>query len=72
MAGGRALIRAPKYWGPKSMIVSCDDDAPKVRKILEKKPQEILCPVVSADFILSSLLKQDLEINTNNLKVEKK
>ncbi|CAD6233905.1 GSCOCG00007382001-RA-CDS [Cotesia congregata] len=71
-AGGRPLVRAPKYWGPKSMIISCDDDAPKVRKILEKKPQEILCPVVSADFILSSLLKQDLEINTNNLKVEKK
>ncbi|XP_044584955.1 putative uncharacterized protein DDB_G0286901 [Cotesia glomerata] len=71
-AGGRPLVRAPKYWGPKSMIISCEDDAPKVRKILEKKPQEILCPVVSADFILSSLLKQDLEINTSNLKVEKK
>ncbi|KAG8040991.1 hypothetical protein G9C98_001979 [Cotesia typhae] len=72
LAGGRPLVRAPKYWGPKFMMVSCDDDAPKVRKILEKKPQEILCPVVSADFILSSLLKQDLEIYTNNLKVEKK
>ncbi|XP_057321854.1 bromodomain-containing protein DDB_G0280777-like isoform X2 [Microplitis mediator] len=72
LAGGRGLVRAPKYWGPKSMIISCDEDASKVRKILEKKPQNILCPVVTTDFILSSLLRQELQINTQNLKVEMK
>lgn len=68
VSGGKALIRAPRVWLPNTVIISCEADGQNVKKMTLKAPREI--PVVTVEFILSGILKQELDLHRYKIKFE--
>ncbi|KAK0174645.1 hypothetical protein PV327_010399 [Microctonus hyperodae] len=69
MSGGKALIRPPKVWTPNTIIITCLPDVPKVKNLLSKAPADLKIPVFSTEFILSGILKQELNFDTNCIQI---
>ncbi|XP_015121786.1 mediator of DNA damage checkpoint protein 1 [Diachasma alloeum] len=67
-AGGKSLVRAPAIWPPDSVIVSCPEDLPKVKKMLSRA-KNVRVHVVDIEFLLSGLLRQELNYEEFALKV---
>ncbi|XP_063983604.1 uncharacterized protein LOC135165825 [Diachasmimorpha longicaudata] len=67
-AGGKPLVRAPSTWPHDSIIVSCPEDLPKVKKMLAKA-KNVKVHVVDIEFLLSGLLRQELHYEEFALKV---
>ncbi|KAK0094493.1 hypothetical protein PV326_010715 [Microctonus aethiopoides] len=69
MSGGKALVRPPKVWTPNTIIITCLDDVKKVKSLLSKVPIDLKIPVFSTEFILSGILKQELNFDANCIQV---
>lgn len=61
VSGGKTLVRAPRAWSPNTVIISCEADNEYVQKMLSKAPANRDIPVVTVEFILSGILKQELD-----------
>ncbi|XP_050578684.1 uncharacterized protein LOC126916689 isoform X5 [Bombus affinis] len=60
--GGKALLRPPpKLWPQQSVIISPKEDLADAKKFLAKAPKTVT--VQSTEFILTGILRQELEFN---------
>ncbi|XP_050471672.1 mediator of DNA damage checkpoint protein 1 isoform X3 [Bombus huntii] len=60
--GGKALLRPPpKLWPQQSVIISPKEDLTDAKKFLAKAPKTVT--VQSTEFILTGILRQELEFN---------
>ncbi|XP_060811971.1 mediator of DNA damage checkpoint protein 1 [Bombus pascuorum] len=60
--GGKALLRPPsKLWPQQSVIISSKEDLTDAKKFLAKAPKTVT--VQSTEFILTGILRQELEFN---------
>ncbi|XP_043788015.1 MATH and LRR domain-containing protein PFE0570w isoform X2 [Apis laboriosa] len=59
--GGKALLRPPSSWPEKAMIISNKEDLINAKKFLVKAPKNII--IQSTEFILTGILRQELEFN---------
>ncbi|XP_071855673.1 mutator 2 [Bombus fervidus] len=60
--GGKALLRPPsKLWPQQSVIISSEEDLTDAKKFLAKAPKTVT--VQSTEFILTGILRQELEFN---------
>ncbi|CAG5088885.1 Similar to MDC1: Mediator of DNA damage checkpoint protein 1 (Macaca mulatta) [Cotesia congregata] len=66
VAGGKALVRPPKTW-TNTYIISCPADISKLKKLTANVPNDIQVPVVTTEFLLSGILKQELNAEEHKL-----
>ncbi|XP_057321861.1 uncharacterized protein LOC130665467 [Microplitis mediator] len=67
VAGGRVFKSRSKIWRPHTILVSCSNDRKKAEEMFKRKPDYYEC-VVKLDFIIASLLKQQIHTNQYALK----
>lgn len=60
--GGQVLTQIPSTWPPKSIVISCVEDRSVLKKIKGKTT------IVSAEWLLSGVLHQELRTEDNLLK----
>ncbi|XP_023317660.1 titin homolog isoform X3 [Trichogramma pretiosum] len=58
--GGKALVRAPKNWDRKLVIIGEESDLDRMLKFMEKAPNTVT--VHSIEFILTGILRQKLSL----------
>ncbi|XP_014477482.1 PREDICTED: mediator of DNA damage checkpoint protein 1-like [Dinoponera quadriceps] len=63
--GGRVLLRPPKIWPEKAMIISRVEDLPNAKKYLAKAPKTVT--VQSTEFILTGILRQEVDFDKYRL-----
>ncbi|XP_044585588.1 eisosome protein SEG2-like isoform X5 [Cotesia glomerata] len=66
VAGGKALVRPPKTW-TNTYIISCAADISKLKKLTANVPNDIQVPVVTTEFLMSGILKQELNAEEHKL-----
>jgi hypothetical protein len=64
-SGGKCLLRAPRNWPEKTVIITQANDIQQAKKIATKAP--ISVAIYSTEFVLTGILRQ--KINLENFKL---
>ena len=59
-SGGKPLVRAPAKCPEKTVVVTIQEDLQSAKKLIAKAPKSI--PVCSTEFILTGLLRQEVNL----------
>nr|XP_028575609.1 mediator of DNA damage checkpoint protein 1-like [Podarcis muralis] len=60
--GGKFLPRMPRAYKDKCVVISCPEDLPRC-----KAAQDARLPIANAEFILTGILQQKLDVDAHRL-----
>lgn len=68
--GGRLLVRPGRNWTAKTVIISREEDYEVAKAYLAKAPKRLKITVQTTEFILTGILRQEINLVEHELNFE--
>ncbi|XP_024941760.1 uncharacterized protein LOC107268775 isoform X2 [Cephus cinctus] len=66
--GARPLLKPPTTWNKKTIVISREEDLANAKKFLSKAPKNV--PLVSPEFILTGILRHEVNFDEHRLTLQ--
>ena len=70
-AGGKVLVRPPRSWDPKTIIISIEEDRAFIKNLISKAPKTLKSniSIQTTEFIFTGILRQEINFELYKLNI---